>query len=106
MLTGVLLLGSGAVKVRAGSRIALPTQLLSIVELLMGVLAWVLAAAGASAAPLARWIVPLGVVLVVVSSLRFLNRHRALSDRRAATEARRLEAFLRGVLGGKSPPPP
>jgi hypothetical protein len=95
LLTGALVLLSGGIKLRAGRRVDLPVQPLSLLEVFVGLALCLLAMAGPAAAGAARLMVPMGVVLVIVSSLLFSARHREAQRRRALTEAKRLEAFVK-----------
>jgi protein-S-isoprenylcysteine O-methyltransferase Ste14 len=95
VITGVLLLISGGVKARAATRAHMGVPLLSLLELFTGVAVSLLAMAGPAAAGAARLLVPLGVLLVVASSLIFSAQHRELRRRRSLTEAKRLESYVK-----------
>lgn len=95
VMTGVLLLVSGGVKIRAGARARMGVPLLSLLELFTGVAVGLLAMVGPAAVGAARLLVPLGVFLVVASSLVFSAQHREVRQRRARTEAKRLESYVK-----------
>lgn len=95
LLTGALVALSGGIKLRAAHRVGLGAQPLSLLELFVGLALAVLAMAGPAAAGAARLMVPMGLVLVVASSLLFSARHREARRRRALTEGKRLEAYVK-----------
>ena len=95
MVTGALLLVSGLVKVRAGSRAGIGVPPLVWLELLSAVASGMLAIAGAAAASTIAWFVPLSVLLVLVSSGVFAARVRAAGLRRAQTEGGRLATYVK-----------
>jgi len=95
VLTGLLLLVSGAVKLRSGHRAGLGLQPLTLLELLSAGVLCLGAAAGLAAAPIAAVLVPMGTVLVVASSVHFWTRLSAHRRQREITEARRLETYVK-----------
>lgn len=93
--TGLLLLGSAWAKWRAGTRMGTGVQPLTLLEILTGILALALSGAGPLGAGAARLLVPTGVLLLFVSSGVFFRRLRDERRRRALSESRRLEAFVK-----------
>lgn len=94
IVTAVLLLASGIVKLRAGERAGLGLSLLSLLEVLVGLLL-----VGASfASPLTPTqglgVVVASVVLVLFSSLRMWVRLRDLQRKRDLSEGSRLETYV------------
>jgi hypothetical protein len=91
VITGVLLLASGAIKLRAGERVGMGLQPLPLAELVFALI--VFASVRTERAGL--WLVPGGILLVLASSALFLSRMRAFQRRRAETEAGRLATYLK-----------
>lgn len=104
VLTGAMLLVSGAVKVRSGARGRIGIQPLSLLELLCGFLWCGAAALGLGGTPTALWLVPAGIFLVIASSVLFSTRMNAYLRRRAESEARRLEAYVKYLHAAQEPP--
>lgn len=90
----VLLAASGAVKARASTRLGLGTPLLALGELLVAVVVAGLAVSGLVGRGMGLSLATVGVLLVVVSSVRHAVRVRDRRRRREASEAHRLEAYL------------
>lgn len=99
VLTGLLLLVSGAVKARAGLRAGLGIQLLTLVELAAALVWCGGAAVGAGTVGAGAFFVPVGVLLVLVSSAHFWTRMSAYRRERAQSEARRLENYVKYLAG-------
>jgi uncharacterized membrane protein YqgA involved in biofilm formation len=98
-MTGVLLLVSGGVKVRSGLRAGLGVQPLTYLELLASVLSCIAAAAGLGTSGAGIWVVPAGVLLVLVSSVLFSMRLTEYRRRRAESEGSRLENYVKYMSG-------
>ena len=97
-LTAALLVISGAVETRAAVRSGLGAALLPAVELAAG-LGLAAVAAGGGSSGLARWLIPGGVLLVLVSSVRtsvLLKERRRIRELSAAA---RLETYVRYLAG-------
>ena len=94
-LTCALLAVSGAVKLRATSRIGMRASLWSVSEMGVALACAGLAFASGADAPYLVWAVPAGLLLFVVSSWRYALRFRDHGRRRAASEGARLEQHLR-----------
>lgn len=94
-LTAALLAFSGAIEVRVTMRSGLGTPLLPMVEFAGALVVAGLAAAGAGAWGPARWLVPAGVLLVVVSSVRTTLGLRERRRLRELSAARRLETYVK-----------
>ena len=101
VLTGLLLLVSGGVKLRSGERARLGVQPLTLLELLAAGLLCLGAAGGLGAASISLVLVPACTGLVIVSSVHFWSRLRAHRRRRELTEARRLETYVRYLAGAE-----
>ncbi|MDA0329906.1 MAG: hypothetical protein O2958_12975 [Gemmatimonadetes bacterium] len=94
-LTGAMLAVSGGVKLKAMSKAGLGLAPLALLEMIAAV-----ALAGSSvsdtfAVPGMRWAVPLGVLLLLVSSVSHALRLKQHRQRRAETEGGRLQNFLK-----------
>jgi O-antigen/teichoic acid export membrane protein len=100
-LTCALLAVSGAVKLRATSRIGMRTSLLSVSEMAVALAFAGLAFVSGAEAPYLAWSVPVGLLLFIVSSWRYALRFRDHGRRRVASEGARLEQHVR-----QSTPPP
>ena len=95
LMTSVLLLLSGAIKIRSGARAGPRIPILALLELLSGAAGGVVAVAGFGASGAAPWLVPWGVFLVVVSSTIFAVRLSAHGRHRAETEGGRLATYVK-----------
>lgn len=95
LVTGLLLAGSVWAKWRAGKRMGTGVHPLTLLELVVGVAALGLSGAGPAAAGAGRLVVPAGVLLLFASSGVFALRLRDERRRRAHSESRRLEAYVR-----------
>lgn len=91
----VLLVVSGAVKARSASRLGLGSPILALTELLVAVMLAAVAVSGALGSVLGPWLAIGGVGLVLGSSVRHALAVRDQRRRREASEARRLESYLR-----------
>lgn len=91
----VLLVVSGAVKARAASRLGLGPPILALTELLLAVVLAGVAVSGALGAVLGPWLAMAGLALMLGSSVRHALAVRDRRRRREASEARRLETYLR-----------
>lgn len=91
----VLLVVSGAVKARSASRLGLGPPILALTELFAAVVLAAVAVSGALGGTLGPWLAMAGVVLVLGSSVRHALAVRDRRRHREATEARRLETYLR-----------
>ena len=101
VLTGLLLLVSGGVKLRSGRRARLGAQPLTLLELLAAGVLCVGAAGGLGSAPISVVLVPVCTILVLVSSMHFWTRLSAHRTRRELTEARRLETYVKYLAGAE-----
>lgn len=91
----VLLVVSGAVKARSASRLGLGPPILALTELFVALALAGVAVSGALGGVLGPWLAMAGVALVLGSSVRHALAVRHQRRRREASEARRLEAYLR-----------
>ncbi len=91
----VLLVLSGAVKARASVRLGLGTPIFSLLELLVAVILAGLAMGATAGSAAGVWLAAAGVALLLGSSVHHAGVVRDRRRRREASEARRLEAFLR-----------
>ncbi len=103
-MTGLLLAASGLVKLRSGHRAGLGVHPLTVAELIAAFTWCWVAATGLGGTPGLAWLVPLGVVLVLASSALFSMRMREHRKRRAGSEARRLEVYVKYLSGDGNPP--
>jgi hypothetical protein len=99
VMTGVLLLVSGGVKVRSGLRAGLGVQPLTHLELLASVVWCFAAGGGLGASGAGIWFVPAGVLLVLASSVLFSLRMTEYRRRRAESEGSRLENYVNYLSG-------
>ena len=99
----VLLAVSGAVKARASVRLGLGTPVLSLVELLCAVAVAGVSVRGVAGPVVGPGLATAGVLLLVVSSVRHARAVRGRRQRREASEARRLQAFLQMAGHGEGP---
>jgi hypothetical protein len=103
-LAAVLLVMSGALKIRSGRRFGVGFSPLAVVEIIAGVALAVLSARGALGAEgLPRWSVPAGVVLVLVSTTVHALKLRAERLQLAESEGGRLVAYVKYLSAGKDP---
>ena len=94
-LTSALLAASGAMKLRSATRAGLGLPLLALVEMGCAVGLAVAALPGAVPPGVSRWGIPLGVTLVLVSSVRYSLRLRAARQSRADGEGGRLARYVK-----------
>lgn len=93
--TALLLIVSGALKVRSGMRVGTGFSPFAAVELVLGLALLAAAFTGDLAATLLpRWLIPSGVLLVFVSTAEHARRLRRRREARERTEAGRLEAYV------------
>lgn len=94
-LAAAMLAVSGAMKLRATSRMGTGLAPLALLEMVVAVAIAFLALPGPLAGtPILRWSVPAAVLLLVGSSVDHALRLREHRRRRAASEERRLRSFL------------
>jgi hypothetical protein len=94
--TAAMLAVSGAVKLRATSRIGMGLAPLALLEMAVALALGFLALPGPlSGSALLRWSVPLALLLLVGSSVDHAVRLRALRRRRTESEQRRLASFVK-----------
>ena len=95
VITGTLLAASGLIKVRSGLRAGVGVPGLAVVEILFGAGSGAIAIMGEPAVAVAGWFVPVGVGLVIVSSILFALKLGDARRRREVTEGKRLENFVK-----------
>ncbi len=103
LVTSVLLLASGAVKVRSALRAGLGVPILSMLELFVAVVLTALAVTGFGDASPGTRLVPLGVALMLVSSATFARGASGLRRGRAESEGARLVTHVKFLSRTDSP---
>ncbi|MEM7414719.1 MAG: hypothetical protein AAF389_04420 [Gemmatimonadota bacterium] len=104
--TALLLLVSGALKVRSGRRVGTGFSPLVLGELLLGALILVVAATSALSVELIpRWLLPVGVGLVFVSTAEHASRLKKRRLAREESEAGRLHAYVKYLSQASEPEP-
>lgn len=105
VLTGLLLVGSGLVKLRAAARADLGIPVLSLLEAAVGLVYFILPFAAPLLAPSTGvWFVVGGVGLVLASSVSMALRLRARRHERDSSEGARLVTHVK-YLSGDDPQP-
>jgi len=94
IVTAVLLLASGIVKLRAGERAGMGLSFLSLVEVLVGLLLVGVSISNPLTPSQGLGAVVASVVLVLFSSLRMWVRLRDLQRKRDLSEGSRLETYV------------
>lgn len=95
LATALLLLVSGALKIRSGRRVGTGFSPLVLAELLLGVVVLGIAATGALASGVVpRWLLPVAVGLVFVSTAEHASRLKKRRLAREESEAGRLQAYV------------
>lgn len=94
VVTALLLLLSGGLKVRSGMRVGVGFSPLAAVEVVAGLAFLVAAMPGLLQGGLPRWALPIGVVLVFGSTAEHMLRLRRRRRFREESEAGRLQAYL------------
>lgn len=101
MIAAVTLVASSFMKLRATTKLGQGMAPLTLLEMVAALLLTLLMIPGPfTGTAVARWSVPVGMLLLVVSTLDHsarLGRHRKL---RADTEAGRLERYVKYMSGG------
>lgn len=104
-ITCVVLVLSGALKLRATGRVGLQPSVLAVGELLAAPVILFLALPGPfTGSGVARVAVPLAFVLVVGSSVRHAIRLRAYRRYRTETEGGRLVSYVKYMTGDDETP--
>lgn len=104
-ITAAMLAVSGAVKLRATSRIGMGLAPLALLEMAMAVALGFLALPGPlTGSALLRWSVPVALLLLVGSSVDHAMRLRAQRRRRAESEERRLASFVKYLSRSEDAP--
>jgi len=106
VLTALLLVVSGVIKLRAGGRAEIGLHPLSLIELVAGVGLMVRVIAGSVTAGQGMGAAVGAVVLIVVSSLHLGRRLAHKRRLRDLTEGRRLESFVKLQAGIQDEPEP
>lgn len=98
-LTATLLAVSGALELRSLTRSGLGIPLLPVVELVAALCLAAFATSGLASPGPARWLVPGGVLLVLVSSVRTTLRLREQRRLRELSTASRLATYVKHMTG-------
>jgi hypothetical protein len=101
-LAALLLMTSGALKIRSGRRLGVGVSPLAALEVVAGVVLAALSvrnALGIDGPP--RWAVPAGVLLVLISTAVHGQKLRAERLQRAESEGGRLVAYVKYLSAGK-----
>ncbi len=106
LLTSVLLVLSGLIKIRSGARTGRGLPVVALLEIAVAVGAAGLAFSGPSAAGAAAWVVPAGVLLVVLSSASHVHHMSAHRRMREESLGDRLATHVKYPVGrgGESDP--
>ncbi len=99
LVTALLLLLSGGLKVRSGMRVGVGFSPLALVEVVAGLVFLVGAMPGVLSAGLPKWALPIGVLLVFGSTTEHWLRLRRRRRFREESEAGRLQAYLQVNTG-------
>ena len=99
LLTSVLLVLSGLIKIRSVARTGRGVPVVALLEVAVAVGAAGLAFSGPSAAGAAAWVVPAGVLLVVFSSASHVRRMSAHRRMREESLGDRLATHVKYPMG-------